>query len=135
MNSFILFASPWWVNLLILAPVMGYLAFRNGLAITKGQLLTSAIFGAAFGFLEAATVVYLRAATGLLDPAKLYQPVTALNSLSKTLFTIEFFREIGTIIMLVTVALLVVSRLKERCAIFLWIFGFWDIFYYVGLWF
>jgi len=135
MNSFILFAQPWWVNLLILVPIASYIAFRKGLTIAKTQLAITAIFGLAFGFVEASVVIYLRAATGLLpQSANLYQPTVVLNDLAKTLFTIELFREVVTVIMLITVALLAVRKLKERWAIFLWVFGFWDLFYYVGLW-
>jgi len=37
-------------------------------------------------------------------------------------------------IMLLSVALLAADSLRERCAVFLWAFAIWDIFYYAGLW-
>jgi hypothetical protein len=48
--------------------------------------------------------------------------------------TTEVFREASTIAMLVAAGLLPVTRAGERWALFLWMFAFWDIFYYVGLW-
>ena len=60
-------AQPWWVNLLILVPAVAYFYWRsNRVAISLLQLISSGVFAAAFGFLEAVVVVYLRAATGLL---------------------------------------------------------------------
>ena len=43
-------------------------------------------------------------------------------------------REGTTIVMLVGVALLAASTARERCAVFLWTFAWWDISYYAGLW-
>ena len=43
-------------------------------------------------------------------------------------------REAATLVILVSLAFAICSRLWERWAIFLWMFAFWDIFYYVGLW-
>ncbi len=147
MNNFGLFASPWWVNLLILMPLLAFFYFRKtSLSITKTQLLVAAIFGIAFGFVEAAVVIYLRAASGLLpgymqslsEAAKqsngVYWQIQTLNSLPKSLFTIEFYRNAASIIMLLSIAWLSVKGLKERVAMFLWVFSAWDIFYYVGLW-
>ena len=59
-KDFILFASPWWVNLLILMPLISfYFWYRRRLVITLRQLLYAALFAAAFGFVEAAVVDYL----------------------------------------------------------------------------
>jgi hypothetical protein len=56
------FAEPWWVNLLLLVPLVSFYAWRNsGLAIANRTLVVTAFFGAAFGFVEASVVVYLRA--------------------------------------------------------------------------
>ena len=51
-----------------------------------------------------------------------------------SLLTIEIFRELATLIMLVTIALLIVKTWRERWAMFLWIFAAWNIFFYVALW-
>lgn len=126
MNNFQLFAQPWWVNLLILIPFIAFYFFKKtGLEISKKQLLIVGIFGAAFGFVEAAVVIYLRAA--------LAQGQTVLN-LPQNLMAVEFFREIATIVILACIALLVAKKFKEQFAIFIWAFAFWDIFYYIWLW-
>lgn len=123
-----------------------YLWRKEGLKISKLTLIVSALFGIAFGFVEASVVVYLRAAVGLLpgyggtlsDVARLsadiYQQVRILSELPKSLLVVEFFREAATMIMLFGIALLAVKSLRERWAILLWTFAVWDIFYYIGLW-
>lgn len=148
MNQFRLLASPWWVNLLILIPVIAFLIFRrNRLALTARQLLTAAIFGIAFGFVEASVVDYLRAALGYLpgymgtltdvirhSAGLTYRQMQTLGNLPPSLFTIEYSREAATMVMLVTLALLSARRARERWAMFLWVFAIWDLFYYAGLW-
>jgi len=147
MNEFILFAQPWWVNLLIVIPFISYYLWQTeGLRISKQILVVSGLFGIAFGFVEASIVVYLRAAVGLLpgyggtlsDVARLstdiYQQAQILGELPKSLLAVEFFREAATMIMLLSIAFIAVKSLRERWAIFLWTFATWDIFYYVGLW-
>lgn len=148
MEEFMLFAIPWWVNFLILVPFVSWYIWskRGGLTISTRVLILTGLFGIAFGFVEAAVVVYLRAAVGLLpgyggtlaDVAVLssgiYQQAQILGELPASLLVIEFFREAATMVMLVTVAFLTAKRARERWALFLWIFAIWDIFYYVGLW-
>jgi len=147
MEKFILFAQPWWVNLAILIPFVAYFVWRRyGLSLTKKQLITVGLFGIGFGFVEAAVVVYLRAAVGLLpgyggtlsDVARLssefYQQAQILSELPHSLFAVELTREAATMVMLTSVAFLGARRLLERLALFLWAFAIWDIFYYVGLW-
>lgn len=146
-ETFVLFAEPWWVNLLIVAPFIAYFSWRKGrLALSWWTLVFTGLFAVAFGFVEASLVIYLRAATGLLpgyggtlaDVARLsadiYQQAQILTELPKSLVTVEFYRESATIIMLISVALAAARRLREQIAIFLWAFAIWDIFYYVGLW-
>ncbi|HVO79186.1 MAG TPA: hypothetical protein VMT28_00565 [Terriglobales bacterium] len=139
-------AQPWWVNLLLAIPFLIYFLWRRkGLLLTGTQFAFTTLFGAAFGFVEAAVVVYLRAAVGLLPgykgtladvarmSANIYQQAQAVE-LPPSLLTVELFREAGTIVMLVTLALLAAQRLRERWAIFLWAFAVWDVAYYAGLW-
>ena len=65
MGTFHLFAHPWWVNLLVLVPVIMYFLWRrDGLDLSVRKKLMIAAFALAFGFVEAAVVVYLRAAIG-----------------------------------------------------------------------
>jgi hypothetical protein len=142
-----MWAQPWWVNLLLLVPALSYFFWRRrGLQLTWRKLLTLAVFGAAFGFVEAAVVVYLRTAAGALGnesstiselrhSSSTYQiAVASLAQFPQSLRTIEVFREAATMIMLGSVALLSGARAKERWACFLWVFAAWDLTYYAGLW-
>ena len=147
MNEFVLFAEPWWVNLLIAIPFVAYFLWRKrGLAIPWRTLVIPGLFGIAFGFVEASVVVYLRAAVGLLpgyggtlaDIAHLssdvYLQAKILGELPQSLLTVELFREAATMIMLLCIALLAAAGVRERWAMFLWTFAVWDVVYYVGLW-
>jgi hypothetical protein len=129
----LLVASPWWVNLAPLVPLASYLGWRTrGLRLSARQLTYAAIFAVAFGINEAAVVVYLRGASGLLDNTA--APEQVLARLPQNLIATELSREVATLVMLCAVSLLAVTRGKERWALFLWMFAFWDIFYYAGLW-
>jgi hypothetical protein len=151
MGSFHLFATPWWVNLLIFVPLIAFWFWRKqALALTVRQLLFAAIFAGAFGFAESAVVVYLRAVNGLLpgyqgtlsDVARhsaeqrnvdhKFEP--NINELPPSLITIEVFREAATMLMLASVAVLIGKSRRESWAAFLWIFAIWDLSYYLGLW-
>ena len=130
MSGFALFASPWWVNLLVLVPIIPYLLSRKAkLPLDRKRLLAVAVFGIAFGFVEAAVVVYLRAATGLLPVPQAHGPA----ALPETLVRIECFREAATLVMLGGIAWLAGQNLKARISAFLWTFAFWEFFYYVWL--
>jgi hypothetical protein len=131
MTAFILFAKPWWVNLLILVPIIAGFVFRRGLTISKVQLMLAALFAISFGLVEASVVVYLRAALGILPG---YQLLDLIGALPKNLLGIELYREAATIVILVCVSFLAVRPAKERWAIFLWMFAFWDLFFYVFMW-
>jgi len=146
MEKLQIWAQPWWVNLLVLIPLTTYFAFRRkGVLLNWRHLTALAVFAGAFGFAEAAVVVYLRAAAGLLPgytgtlsqlqhSSKGYHQEQSISQFPKSLLTIEVYREAATIIMLVSVALLAGSRTRARWAAFLWIFALWDIAYYAGLW-
>lgn len=85
------------------------------------------IFGIAMGVLEAIVVVYLR---------QIYYPEGfefPLQILSPDMISVEIHREITTIVMLIVIALLAGKNALKRFACFLYTFGVWDIFYYVGL--
>src|SRR5437879_7287918 len=102
-----LIAEPWWVNLLLLVPPVAYFLWRRngGLALAPHQLLTSGVFAAAFGFVEAVVVAYLRAATGLLPgyqgtladvmrrSSEFYQQSQAINHFPQSLLTLEVLRD------------------------------------------
>ena len=141
-----LFAHPWWVNLLIAVPIAMYLLWRrDGLNLSLRRKLAIAAFALAFGFVEAAVVVYLRAAIGdlpgyhgtLEDIRRMAgnpQGTQSAVAFPPSLLTVEVFREAATIVMLVSIALLAATRNRERWAVFLWAFAIWDIAYYAGLW-
>ena len=130
MSGFVLFATPWWINFLILIPVVPYLlSKKDKIRIGKKRLLVAAIIGIAFGFVEAAVVVYLRAATGLWPGP----PAKTLVAFPENLYRIECLREAATMIILGGIALLTAQSTKEKVVAFLWTFAFWDIFYYVWL--
>jgi hypothetical protein len=62
-----LVAQPWWVNAILLIPLLAYFSWRlGGVPLLVRTLVISGVFAASFGFLEATVVVYLRAAAGLL---------------------------------------------------------------------
>ncbi len=142
-----LVAQPWWVNLLVLVPPLAWFSWRRGgVPVTAWQLATSGLFAAAFGFLEAVVVVYLRAAVGLLPgyqgtlsdvirmSGQYYLQSQAITQFPKSLLTLEILREAATILMLLTVAFLTSTNSRARVAVFLWTFAIWDIVYYAALW-
>ncbi len=125
-----LFATPWWVNLLILIPAVPYLLSKQKkVRLANRRLLVTALFGIAFGFVEAAVVVYLRASAGLLPG----QQGLASNGFPGHLLRIEIFREAATIVMLGAIAVLAARGFRERIVAFLWTFAFWDLAYYLWL--
>lgn len=147
METFQVLAQPWWVNLLVFIPVLAFWRWRrSGLLLSWRRLVVTAVFAVAFGYVEAAVVVYLRAAMGLLpgymgtlaDVARLsvqaYRQAQSAVEMPQSLLTVEIFREAATMFMLITVALLSAPRAKERGAVFLWAFALWDISYYASLW-
>jgi len=146
MQKFEIWAHPWWVNLLLPIPFVTYAAFRRKPSrLHWRQLITLAIFAASFGFVEAAVVVYLRAATGLLPgytgtlsqlqhSPQSYHQEQSISQFPQSLLTIEVYREAATIMMLVSVTLLAASSASARWAAFLWLFALWDIAYYAALW-
>ena len=85
------------------------------------------VFGIAMGFLEAAVVMYLRE---LYYPEGFSFPIKpmALEKLS-----IEYLREISTIVMLFSLSRVAGKNFTERLSFFLYSFGIWDIFYYMWL--
>src|SRR5216683_4939781 len=142
-----LVAQPWWVNLLVLVPLLAWFSWRRGgVPLTVAQLLLSGIFAASFGFLEAVVVVYLRAAVGLLPgyqgtlsdvirmSGQFYVQSQSVSQFPKSLLTLEVLREAATILMLLSVALLTSTKSRARAAVFLWTFAVWDIVYYAALW-
>ncbi len=91
------------------------------------RLAWLAVFAIAMGMLEAIVVVYLRE---LYFPGGFRFP---LQAIPEQMLRVEVFREICTIVMLATVAALSARTFMIRFSLFLFVFGVWDIFYYVFL--
>ena len=92
------------------------------------RIIIITLFAVAMGFLESAVVVYLR---------ELYYPEGfsfPLTNLADHILITELFREIATMVMLVTVSMLAARKWNIRFAWFIYMFAIWDIFYYIFLW-
>ncbi len=94
------------------------------------KFLLLALFSIAMAHIEGVVVVYLRKALGVLESES--NKVT-LEKFPKHYIIIEQTREIATIVMLVTLALLVGTSWLDKLMVFLWTFAIWDLFYYVSL--
>ena len=95
--------------------------------IYENQYLPLIIFAVSMGLLEAIVVVYIR---------ELYYPDGfrfPLKELPPRLIVIEWVREISTIFMLGSVAWITGKNFLKRLSAFLFLFGIWDILYYIGL--
>ena len=79
------------------------------------------------GYFEASVVVYLRA---IYFPEGFTLPLTLPVDHK---ITVEVFREVASMIMLIAVAAIAGKKFWERFAYFIITFGVWDIFYYVFL--
>jgi hypothetical protein len=91
------------------------------------RLVWLAVFGVAFGYLEGAVVVYLRALyypNGFAFPLALPDP---------RVLAVEAGREGATLLMLLGVAMLAGRNAWERFGAFAFLFGVWDLVYYVML--
>ena len=94
---------------------------------SRRELVWLGVFSVAFGYLEAAVVVYLRTIAypeGFSFPLKTIPPLV---------LAAEVGREAATLVMLAAVALALGGPRLLRLSRFLFCFGLWDIFYYVGL--
>jgi hypothetical protein len=91
------------------------------------RLIPASIFGIAFGFLEAIVVVYLRE---IYYPNGFSFPLTLLDL---QMLKVEIVREFCTIIMLTSVGWILGKTSGEKFSFFIFVFGVWDIFYYVAL--
>jgi len=100
---------------------------KNSYLNYRSRFLWLAVFAVAMGFLEAIVVVYLR---------ELYYPEGfsfPLKLMSPDLVTIEWIREIATLVMLAGVGIIAGRNNLQRLWYALFAFGVWDIFYYLAL--
>ena len=87
------------------------------------------IFGITMGFFEASVVVYLRA---LFYPEGFRFPIKYMPEY-QTLMVVEILRELSSIFMMVSVAALVDASFSIKFAFFGFVFGVWDLVYYLVL--
>jgi hypothetical protein len=85
------------------------------------------LFAVTFGFLEAGVVVYLRE---LYYPGGFRFPIVIIPD---RVAIVELVRETTTLLMLLAVAVLAGRNRIDRFFVFAYLFGVWDIVYYVGL--
>jgi hypothetical protein len=86
-----------------------------------------ALFGVAMGYFESAVVIYIR---------EIYYPEGfsfPLKMLDHHILVTEVFREASTLVMLLALGIIAGRTVTERFGLFIYAFGWWDIFYYVFL--
>jgi hypothetical protein len=99
---------------------------RQGIA---SRIAVVAVYALAMGYLEAVVVYYIRYALG-----DVHATASVASSIALRFpWGIEMTREVATLVMLGTVALLAGRDWRERAAALLWAFGIWDATYYLGL--
>jgi len=90
------------------------------------------ILAIAFGYIEAAVVVYLRQifhSDGFNFPLV---PL-GLTEISKKMLLVEIGREAATLVFIFSASFLIGRNRQQRAAYFMIIFAVWDIFYYIFL--
>ncbi len=87
-----------------------------------------AVYAIAMGFLEGAVVVYLRE----LYYHEFFQ--FPLKMVSVSVAIVEIYREVATLIMLLSIGILAGRTASSRFAYFIFSFALWDIVYYFALW-
>lgn len=97
------------------------------MAKNRNKLIFIGIFGVAMGALEAIVVVYLRQ---IYYPQGFEFPLVFIN---QQMISVEWLREIATIVMLASIGLIAGKDFNERFSYFLYTFAIWDVFYYVWL--
>lgn len=92
-------------------------------------LIWLGVYALAMAQVEAAVVIYLREIYHGADPLALF-PLVPLGGRD---LSIEIVREVATIVMIASVALLQPQRGARVFGAFLYVFGIWDIAYYAWL--
>ena len=93
----------------------------------KRRLFWLVVWGIAFGYIEASIVVYLRK---IYYPGGFSFPAVLMEA---DLAAVEMIREVITLVFMWAVAELSYRSFQCRLAVFMFLFGIWDIFYYVFL--
>jgi hypothetical protein len=106
---------------------------EKSLRITIWRCALVVLLAIAFGYNEAAVVIYLRQ---IFHPTGFTFPLASfpLTEQSRNMVLVEVGREAATIIVIFCAAILSGQNRRQRLAYFMIIFAVWDIFYYVWLW-
>jgi hypothetical protein len=99
---------------------------------TRRAYIALWVFAVAFGWMEAATVVYLRATSSAVASSAVGVQFPFVL-ISERLVAAEIVREASTMLILGAVAWLAARRWAGRVGAFLFVFGVWDLAYYVVL--
>jgi len=92
------------------------------------KIFSVILLAISFAYIESSVVVYLRE---IFYPEGFYFPLKVL--LNNKIFFVELFREIATLILIFSVSFILGENLNARFGYFLFVFGLWDIFYYIFL--
>jgi hypothetical protein len=95
----------------------------------RALLFWLAAYAIAMALVEAAVVVHLRHVYYPENPLALFP----LRLLSANDLALELARELATVLMILAMALLAARGFMRRFAAFVFVFGLWDLFYYVWL--
>lgn len=93
----------------------------------RRNLIFLGLFSIAMGALESIVVVYLRQ---IYYPQGFDFPLTLL---SPQMISVEWLREVSTLIMLAAVGIIAGKNNMQKFSYFLYSFAIWDIFYYIWL--
>ena len=99
------------------------------MSIRYRNLVWLSLFAIAMAQVEASLVVHLRTIYYPDNPLAIFP----LSLLSPRDLAIELVRELATVVMILSVALLASRGSALRFATFVYVFGLWDLFYYVWL--
>ena len=107
------------------------LSLSNGHLSERTRWPIVMTFAIAMAWVEAASVVYIRALVDRIEP---YQAdPLPLETMSGALGTVELWREAATLVMIATLGVLAGRTWRVRAGYAALAFGAWDIFYYVFL--
>ena len=110
-------------------PLLAPAVTRTDLGPARALLLWLAAYAIAMALVEAAVVVHLRHVYYPENPLALFP----LRLLGADDLALELARELATVVMMLAVALLAVRGFMRRFAAFVYVFGLWDLFYYIWL--
>jgi len=99
------------------------------ISVAQRKTIWLFLFAIAMAQVEAALVIHLRSLYYPDNPLSIFP----LMLMSHRDLAIEQVRELATVIMILTVALLAERSLMRVFAAFVFVFGLWDIFFYVWL--